>query len=45
MRVARDELRIFPLVAMGSALLYPLVDELESDAGLPARQEPRGPGG
>ncbi|MBV8996325.1 MAG: hypothetical protein JO287_22065 [Pseudonocardiales bacterium] len=28
MRVARDELRIFPLVAMGSALPYPLLDEL-----------------
>jgi hypothetical protein len=28
MRVARDELRIFPLVAMGSCLPYPLLAEL-----------------
>jgi hypothetical protein len=28
MRVAGDELRIFPLVAMGSCLVYPLLDEL-----------------
>lgn len=28
MRVTRDELRIFPLVAMGSAVPYPLLDEL-----------------
>lgn len=28
MQVSRDELRIFPLVAMGSAVPYPLLDEL-----------------
>lgn len=27
-RVTRDELRTFPLVAMGSALLYPHLDQL-----------------
>lgn len=32
-RVARDELRIFPLVAVGSCLPYPLLNELLTQLG------------